>query len=461
MKVEMMDKFYFSETERKYTDEGYLVVPATISRPGTQVYRAIELVPTEDQLPPQFRPNDPVVVYRPPSEVFKVESVDSFKNIAVTNNHPPEFLNSKNYKQYSVGIVLSDVEATEEHVKGTIKVTDYETINEINDGKVDISAGYHSNIYFEEGVSPEGEKYQAVQKDISGNHVAVVMRGRAGSEVKLADGLDEPSARSEKLASEGVKRSEGSEASETFGGAPAEEEEEFGSDGVPGSNILTDKKVITESTDVEDGKIKDIKELTMKLEDAMTKINELTTANEKLSSQVLDQAGLDSLVEDRMTLIDACSKLVDGIDYTGKSNLDLKKEVLSSKMGAMDLTDKSVDYVNAAFDVMKATLNDTVEGKHDEDTYGEDLKLEDEGVETPEGEEKPAEKTKNVHEGENPDEHGAEAEEDEPDKEVEVKDSVSVLDSAFGAEIKQEINSKEVSPYEKYCAQSRDAWKKR
>ena len=81
-------------------------------------------------------------------------------------------------------------------------------------------------------------------------------------------------------------------------------------------------------------------------------------------------------------------------------------------------------------------------------------------AESPEGEEKPAEKTKNVHEGENPDEHGAEAEEDEPDQEVKVKDSVSVLDSAFGTEIKQTNNSKEMTPYQKYCEKSRDAWKK-
>jgi hypothetical protein len=464
----MMDKFYFPETERQYTDEGYLIVPATISRPGTQTYKAIELVPTEDHLPMGLRPEDPITVYRPPEEVFKAESVNSFKNIAVTNNHPPEFLNSKNYKKYSVGIVLSDVETVDGHVKGTIKITDYETINEIKDGKVDISAGYHSNVYFEEGETPEGEPYQAIQKDISGNHVAVVMRGRAGSEVKLADGLEEPSARSEKLASEGVKRSSGSEASETLGGTAEEEEEEFGADGVPGSNtsnVFGDKEVITESTDVEDGKIKDMKELTMKLEDAIAEIKELTNANEKLSSQVLDQAGLDSLVEDRMTLIDACSKLVDGMEYIGKSNLEIKKEVLTSKMAGMNLEDKSSDYVNAAFDVMKASLNDTVEGKHDEDVYGKDLSLEDgegaEGAETPKGEDKPADVTKNVHEGTNPDDVEGDVEEDEPDKEIKVKDSVSVLDSAFGAEIKQEINSKAVSPYEQYCAQSRDAWKKK
>ncbi len=472
MKIEMMDKFYFPETERAYTPEGYLVVPATISRPGTQLYKGIELVACEDQLPGHIRPNDPVNVYRPPSEVFKQESVDSFKNIAVTNNHPPEFLNSKNYKEFSVGIVLSDVMNDEKHVQGTIKVTDYETINEIKDGKVDISAGYHSNIYFEEGETPEGEPYQAVQRDISGNHVAIVMRGRAGSEVKLADGLDDPSKQTERISAEGIEKRHGTEASETREenrrAKSSEEEEEFGIDGVPGSNTSNpfgDEEEIPESTDVEDEKNKDIKELTMKLEDAMTKINELTEANEKLSSQVLDQAGIDSLVEDRMTLIDSCGKLVEGLEHTGKSNLELKKEVLKSKMPNVSLEDKSSDYVHAAFDVLKASVEDSVEGKHDEDVYGKDLGVEDEEAveaDKPEGEEKPKEKTKNVHEGENPDEHGADPEKDDEDEPAkEVTDSVSVLDSAFENEIKIENKSKTLSPYESYCAQSRDAWKKK
>ncbi len=432
MKIELMDKFYFPETERAYTNEGYLIVPATISRPGTQSYRAIELVPTEDQLPNHLKPSDIITVYRPPSEVFKQESVDSFKNIAVTNNHPPEFLNSKNYKKYSVGIVLSDVMTDEKHVQGTLKVTDYDTINDIKDGKVDISAGYHSNIYFEDGETPDGEAYQAVQKDISGNHVAVVMRGRAGSEVKLADGLDAPI---EKLES-----------------SAEPEEKDLGPDGVPGDNALNafgDKKEITESTDVEDEENKNTKELMMKLEDAMTKIDELTTANEKLTSQVLDQAGIDTLVEDRMMLIDSCGKLVEGLEYMGKSNIDLKKEVLQSKMPNVSLEDKSPDYVNAAFDVLKSSITDTVEGKHDEDVYGKDLGVKDEA------EVKSDEDETEVEDVKTEDEDKAES-----DDKVKVEDSVSVLDSAFETEVKEGKQSKGISAYEKYCEQSRSAWKK-
>lgn len=463
MKIALMDKFYFPETERTYTKEGYLVVPASISRPGTQLYKAIELVEQKDQLPQGIMPADSIVVYRSPEEVYKEEAVNSFKNVAVTNNHPPEFLNSKNHRKFSVGLVLSDVhpEAEKHCMAGTLKITDEETINEVKDGKVDVSAGYYSNIRFEEGVTPDGEHYQAVQEDIEGNHVAIVLRGRAGSDIKLSDALESPSDRHEQLSAAGITNESDVESSETKKRTQGEPEEELGMDGVPGSNSLSPfgDEITTDSALVEDEINDKEKELAMKLEDAMAKIADLEEANVTLSSQVLDQASIDVLVEDRMTLIDACSQLVDGLEYTGKSNIELKKEVLMSKMPKVELGEASEEYVNAAFDVMSAQLNDTVEGKHDEDVYGKDLALEDEGEETPEkpseGEEA-IEETKNTKEGENPDDSEAEAEKDE--EPVEVKDSAT-LDQAFAIESQSNKKERELSAYEKHCKRSRDLWK--
>lgn len=475
-----MDKFYFPATERQYTEEGYLIVPATISRPGTQVYKASELVPTLDKLPSKFKPNDVVTVYRPPSEVFDECSVSSFKNVAVTNNHPPEFLNSKNHKKYSVGIVLSDVSTTEKNVKATLKITDFETINAVNDGKVDVSAGYNSNIVFEDGETPDGEHYQAVQRDIIGNHVAIVMRGRAGSEVRLADGLDDPSSNTERMTSEGIEQHEGTVAGETreenTHKKSNQEEEEVGADGVPGSNVSNpfgDEEEIVDSIELEQGNKTKEKELPLTLEDAMIKIDELTKANDELSCKVKDQADLDCLVEGRMKLLGVCSKLISDIDHTGKSNNDLKKEVVVRKMPQMEFEGKSQEYIEAIFDMLEASLADvvvedevTVEDEDDSD----DVDVDDKAIETedstekpekPADGEKPIETTKNVHEGINKDEGEEKPEEDEPDTETKVEDSVNVLDSAFEIETRVVRPSIELSAYEKACVRSRNAWKKK
>jgi hypothetical protein len=37
------------------------------------------------------------------------------------------------------------------------------------------------------GVSPQGEKYDGVMRDIVGNHVALVKEGRAGADVVVGD----------------------------------------------------------------------------------------------------------------------------------------------------------------------------------------------------------------------------------------------------------------------------------
>jgi len=59
-------------TERTYTEEGFLRVPARISRTGTQTYLAAELGLKDRE------PTDLIVAYRPPEEVFDPESLASF-----------------------------------------------------------------------------------------------------------------------------------------------------------------------------------------------------------------------------------------------------------------------------------------------------------------------------------------------------------------------------------------------
>ena len=59
-------------TKRTYTDEGFLSVPANISRVGIQNYTAAEMGLTDRD------PTDIVRVYRPADEVFTDASLSSF-----------------------------------------------------------------------------------------------------------------------------------------------------------------------------------------------------------------------------------------------------------------------------------------------------------------------------------------------------------------------------------------------
>ena len=112
-------------TERLYTDEGFLKVPARISRTGIQEYLAIEMGLTDRD------PNDIIRVYRPEEEVFSDESLSSFANKPVTNNHPPELVTSANARQYSVGMSGPEVTRDGMFVATVLHVTDQASIDDI------------------------------------------------------------------------------------------------------------------------------------------------------------------------------------------------------------------------------------------------------------------------------------------------------------------------------------------
>lgn len=186
-KLRFVDRFNISPTKRKMTKQGYMHVPANIARPGIQLYRGADLMGSPDFPHDKFTKDSVVKVYRPPEEVFRQASVDSFKNVPVTNEHPPSLLDAKTTAAYQKGSVRGDVSHNHKFVTGTICITDEATIKEINSGKVQVSAGYESYIDFTGGVTEDGETYDACQKDIEGNHVAIVGRGRAGAQVRLSD----------------------------------------------------------------------------------------------------------------------------------------------------------------------------------------------------------------------------------------------------------------------------------
>ncbi len=122
---------------------------------------------------------------RPEAEVFKAESLKTLAEVPLTNDHPPVLLDAKNSRQYTVGFTGADVKRTEDKVAVNLTVIDDVTIGQVMEGgKQELSCGYFCDIEFKSGVW-NGMEYDAIQKNISYNHLAVVERGRAGPEVKI------------------------------------------------------------------------------------------------------------------------------------------------------------------------------------------------------------------------------------------------------------------------------------
>lgn len=159
-------------TGSETTEEGYLRVWCRAARTGTQLYRRAD--------------GSQVREYRPPEEVSKPESLSTFGMKPATWGHPPVLLDSANTKQFQVGYSGSQVRYNDGFVEVALVVTDQDAIEKIKrKDATEVSAGYKVDFDPTPGVTPEGEEYAGVQRNIRVNHIAIVPRGRAGPEVRL------------------------------------------------------------------------------------------------------------------------------------------------------------------------------------------------------------------------------------------------------------------------------------
>lgn len=122
--------------------------------------------------------------YRPPEEVFKADSLASFQLVPLTDNHPPEMVTAQNAKQFAIGAVGETVRQDGDKVAATIIVYDAATISKLERGKVQLSCGYEADVEDSPG-EIDGQRYDAIQRNIRGNHVALVDVGRAGPDVRV------------------------------------------------------------------------------------------------------------------------------------------------------------------------------------------------------------------------------------------------------------------------------------
>lgn len=167
--------------DRVETPEGFVRVKARFARSGIQQYLAGELKLTDKN------PRDIINVYRPPDEVFSDESMGTFAGVPVTNNHPNVMLDSMNTKEFMVGFSGDTITRDDNYMIGTITLTDGKAIAAFKNGKKEISNGYRADLEWTPGTTPDGEKYDGVQRRIRGNHIALVDMGRCGPACRIMD----------------------------------------------------------------------------------------------------------------------------------------------------------------------------------------------------------------------------------------------------------------------------------
>ncbi|TCT93294.1 DUF2213 domain-containing protein [Pseudomonas sp. LP_4_YM] len=321
----------FKPTSRTRTPEGYLCVKGIAARTGVYQY-----VSTELDLPGPARI---VNVYRPPEEVFAPESMASYIDKDVTNDHPSDLVNSTTFREVSVGHVRG-VERDGDNLIVDMIIKDQSAIDEIESGKAELSPGYTAEYVEEPGQAPDGTLYELVQRDIKINHNAVVNAARAGKVARIFDHKPK--------------------------GVPMAQRKVF-LDSKKSRSITVDEEV---ALVVEDA----IGTLQKTLDEANERADKAEAAKDEAEEKVAEakKSTSDAAIGERVKLtldtIASASKIVKNFDAKGLvSPLEIKRAALAQLKPTRDWAGKSEAYITAAFDSAEEDAKETNDEDDEDD----------------------------------------------------------------------------------------------
>lgn len=168
---------------RKYDLNGYFEIKGNpLSRAGVFDYLGSSIGAPE--------PNRMYKVYRPAEELQDPECIESFRLVPLIDDHT--MLGAKNQgltppeEKIVHGVIGEDVNFSEGYLRGNLRIFSEKLKNLIASGKKELSCGYRCVYEMAEGVY-DGVKYDAIQRQIRGNHIALVEQGRMGPTVAVLD----------------------------------------------------------------------------------------------------------------------------------------------------------------------------------------------------------------------------------------------------------------------------------
>jgi len=323
-----MEAIRYDRTEIKATrtDEGYLVDTPIVGRVGIQLYKNADGTIRRE--------------LRPAEEVFHADSLKSFAGKPVTDEHPGEPVTAKNAKRLSVGTMQGEGKQDGDNVVAPIIIHDGEMIDKVmKGGKRELSLGYKVDLEETPGVW-NGQEYDAIQRNIRVNHLAIVPRGRAGNARLNLDRHDAVS----------FNPQEENAMPENLSRIPLDS----------GLEYQAAPEVVVEVQKLRSDKA----ELTTHVDELQKQLDTVAAERDTLKSQVqsADKVRADALEAARAEVkaraeLDKVAETFK-VDGTGKSDREVKELVIKSVRTDADLTGKSDDYVNAAFDLTVSMKND-------------------------------------------------------------------------------------------------------
>jgi hypothetical protein len=318
------------------TSDGYLVADAKVARTGVQDYLGSEL----------GRPDLPVVrLYRPPEEVFAQDAMHSYAYRPLTVEHPAQMVDAASWKAVSAGSTGAEVIRDGDFVRVPLVLMDAAAIKAYESGKRELSMGYTAEIVFRDGVTPDGQPYDAVQTQLRMNHLALVDKARGGEQLRIGDGRA-PGGRDQRADNPTRNHTMSDTKTRTVmvDGLPVECTDAAAIAIDKLQRQLSDSNAAAERQNAAHAAALALKDADIAKRDATI---------DDLKGKVLTDAALDARVQARGDLI-AGAKSIHDADYTGKSDADVRKAAVVGKLGDAAIAGKNDAYIEARFDILLA-----------------------------------------------------------------------------------------------------------
>ena len=318
--MQRFDNVTFAATK---TAEGFIRDTPVVGRTGILLYRNADGTERRE--------------YRPPEEAFKADSLASLMGKPITIGHKA-FVTAGNAAQVApVGSVLSAGRQDGNNIVADIVIYNLDTKAR------ELSCGYTLDLDETPGTTPEGEHYDAIQRNIVYNHLAICNRGRAGVARLNMDGsqvIDEENPKEDKKMAEMTK-------------VRLDSGIEY--DCAPEVKVAIEKM----RKDSAEAK-KEVDKLQAKF-DALDAELKKEKEGRKADAEKA-KANFDEAIKARVELLKVAEahKVVNADSMT---DTEIKTAVIKAVRGdAINLDGKSADYIEAAYDMAKADVKQHEDG---------------------------------------------------------------------------------------------------
>lgn len=365
-----------------FTPEGYLIDNPILTRVGIFEYHNPDGTIRRE--------------LRLPEEVFAAESLASYKGKPVILTHEAGLVDVDNVQQEHIGTILSEGIQDGDNVRAQIVIHDAESLDY---GLRELSLGYTQTPDETPGVW-NGQPYDAIQRNIQINHLALVEKARAGEQARLnIDGEEQGGNQMSKARKDGLtpeeiarlveeykqrqaQRMQNSNPTTDEGTNPEEQTTDEGeADPVQEVKDRRDRRDASgdcETMDEASGVIaqqdEDIQKLLDFIAQLQAKIDfdeasaeeEAKTDSEGETAEAnadegehqedpLNMDSIDAYVNQKIELIRLGDKLnLDGIETM--KPMDAKKAIIKKVHPNIRLDGKDTAYINAMFDIAKESV---------------------------------------------------------------------------------------------------------